>query len=68
LRQGSQPVPVIVVLTGDEDLQDGIDDFTARADDAYWHRFARAPQFSWRRFTSWWIARRWIVPRDPRRR
>lgn len=35
----------------------------ARMDDAYWARFIRGP-FSWSRFTTWWVARRWVRPRD----
>jgi hypothetical protein len=63
-----QPVPVALVLRGDtDDVAAEADVFLAGMDDAYWHRFVRAA-FSWRLFTEWWVARRWIVPTDPRRR
>ena len=62
---GRQPVPVLAVLVV-EDLYDegaALDDHIARMDDAYWARFVRQP-FSWNRFTIWWVARRWIRPRN----
>jgi hypothetical protein len=43
------------------------DQMLERWDDGMWSRVVRQP-FSWRWYTLWWIARRWIVPRDVRRR
>jgi hypothetical protein len=51
-----------------DEYEEALRDFTARNDDAYWSRFARASRGSWHDFTQWWIARRWIVPRNPSRR
>ena len=50
-----------------DEYEAALDDFTARADDAFWRRFV-ARHFTWQRFTEWWIARRFIVPRNPSRR
>jgi hypothetical protein len=64
----SRPTPVIFAITSeDADLDGAISDSIARQDDAFWHRFVR-DRFTWRRFTHWWIARRFIVPRDIRKR
>ena len=60
--------PVLFSVTSDEeDLGEALMDSRARQDDAYWARLVRG-RFSWRRYTSWWLARRWVVPRDVRRR
>lgn len=56
--------PVLAVLhLDDDDLQRGLDESRARLDDAYWAAFVRRP-FTWQRFLTWWVARRWIRPRD----
>jgi hypothetical protein len=39
----------------------------ARQDDAYWAAYVRQPVTP-QRYLNWWVARRWIIPRDPRRR
>lgn len=61
----SQPVPVLAVIAVDDPAneQKAVDDFTARRDDAYWTIHVRKP-FTWQRFTNWWVARRWVRPRD----
>ena len=62
------PAPTIAVITGDqEDMTEALYDSVARRDDAYWLRFVRH-RFSWTRFMYWWVARRWIVQRDVRKR
>ncbi len=48
-------------------LEEALDADVARYDDAYWARVARRPT-SPQRFLNWWIARRWVMPRDIRRR
>lgn len=60
--------PIIAAMTpeDDSDVQAALDDSTSRHDDAYWARFVAAP-FTWRRYSEWWVARRWVVPRDVRR-
>lgn len=66
-----QPVPVLGIIWTELELdareyehQLGLT--TSKMDDAYWARFVRQP-FTWQRFTIWWVARRWIRPRDIRR-
>ena len=63
------PVPVrtVVQVDYDEDFSWAVEEFDGRADDAYWEHFARQ-QFTWDRFYEWWVARRWLVPRDVRKR
>lgn len=62
------PMRVVALSEGEgEDAQAEFDRTTARLDDAYWERFVRGA-FSWARFTTWWVARRFVEPRDIRRR
>ena len=62
------PAPTFAIVMGDgEDLGAALEDSMARRDDAYWLRYVRQ-RFAWQRFTDWWLARRWIVPRDIRKR
>jgi hypothetical protein len=56
-----------VIMIEDGYLVDSWAEDTARMDDAYWSRAARQP-LSPQRFMDWWIARRWVMPRDVRRR
>lgn len=56
----------MVLVDFEEQLVPAIEDHATRMDDAHWARYVRGP-FSWQRFTNWWIARRWVIPRDPRR-
>lgn len=64
----SQPVPVETVIAVEHPLfeQEAVDDFAARRDDAFWAAYMRLP-FTWQRFTNWWVARRWVRPRDIRK-
>lgn len=57
---------VIAVATDIDDLEEALDDSRARQDDAWWARYTRLP-YSPQRFLNWWIARRWVIPRDIRR-
>ena len=53
-----------------EDLADeerALADGTDLWEDAYWWSFVTGA-FSWSRFMQWWIERRWLVPRDVRKR
>ena len=63
------PTPVAYVLMDDGFLveEDIIAEGTARSDDAYWLRFVRRPVTP-QRFVDWWVARRFVVPRDVRKR
>lgn len=50
---------------------DGVLDFdreAGRMDDLYWARRVWQEPFSWALFYHWWVARRWLIPRDVRRR
>ncbi len=58
------PVISVFTPTGDADF----DGTLARLDDAYWSRYVTVEPFTWQRFTHWWVARRYIQPRDIRRR
>jgi hypothetical protein len=58
---------VIVSVTAEtDDFEAALDDSRARQDDAWWARHVRLP-YTPQRFISWWVARRWIIPRDIRR-
>lgn len=61
----SYPARVIAVV-GDDLSERNLAEDLARWDDAYWLRVANGP-FSWQRFTNWWVARRWVIPRDIRK-
>lgn len=68
----SYPSPVLGVVYADLELR--VDDFeaalaesTARVDDARWLHFALGPWRGWQAFLNWWIARRWVMPRDVRK-
>lgn len=68
----SYPVPVLAVMLIDTDDQDEMEkavyETESRYEDAYWNRVAWRRPFSWSVFAAWWVARRWIVPRDVRKR
>ena len=59
---------VIAVVNTDieADFMAALADSQARQQDAYWARYVRGP-YSPQRFINWWVARRWIIPRDIRR-
>lgn len=58
---------VIASITSDtSDFEAALADSRARQDDAWWARYVRLP-YTPQRFTNWWVARRWIIPRDIRR-
>lgn len=44
------------------------DESTAMLDDGFWSYVAFAAPFRWQWFLNWWVARRYVVPRDPSRR
>ena len=59
---------VFVSVTSEtEDLQAGFDDSISRLDDRYW-AFYTVQRFTWQRFGNWWAVRRWVQPRDVRKR
>ncbi len=57
----------LAITTEGEALEEGIDDATSRFDDLDWSYYVTRP-FTWSRFMNWWVVRRWIEPRDVRRR
>ena len=59
--------PMVAILSESEDLQAGLDESVSREWDRYWAYFVMQ-RFSWQRFANWWASRRWIEPRDVRRR
>ena len=60
-------IPAVVIFPNDgEDIPAMLMSYGARMDDAHWAWILTLP-FSWPRFWSWWVARRWIVPRDIRK-
>lgn len=59
---------VVTPEWSEDDHPIDFDESTAAADDRYWSWVAFAAPFSWMTFIRWWIARRWVVPRDVRRR
>ena len=62
-----QGIPSIVVFPdATDDIPVMLMSYGARMDDARWAWAIRRP-FSWPLFWSWWVARRWIVPRDIRK-
>ena len=63
----SYPTPVIVAMTDSfSSFAQSLEQGTAQMDDLYWWSVAYGP-FSWRMFYQWWIARRWVMPRDVRK-
>lgn len=57
----------VIVAEDADDFEVALDDSTARNDDAFWARFV-ARIATPHRFLTWWVARRWLIPRDIRRR
>ena len=51
----------------DHEVQPAIFDLEERLDDSIWARRIRLP-FTWQRFINWWVCRRWLQPRDVRKR
>jgi hypothetical protein len=51
----------------DEDVQPEIDDLDSRLEDAVWAGRLRLP-FTWQRWLNWFVCRRWLLPRDVRKR
>lgn len=51
--------------------EEGVGDWDAALamqDDAFWSYFAFVAPFRWQTFLNWWVARRYVQPRDVRRR
>jgi len=63
---GLTPVNFVTMPEDTDGMIASMEDSISRMDDAYWSRLVYRG-FSWQRFLDWWIARRWIIPRDIRR-
>lgn len=50
---------------GDE-LSAAVELDQSRWDDGFWARHVRLP-FTWQRYINWWAARRYVMPRDPKK-
>lgn len=61
------PVTHVIWSEDLDDMPAIIEDQTAEMDDAYWRVFV-VKTFTWLRFWNWWVARRWVEPRDIRKR
>jgi len=66
--EAAYPTPIIAVISVEHagKLEEGIADVQAKLDDVFWTKFIALP-FSWPRFHTWWVARRWVIPRDIRK-
>lgn len=60
------PVVSLITPEGERDVPEGYDAYTATVDDLWWSHFVRR-SFTWPSFYRWWVARRWVRPRDVRR-
>lgn len=66
--QPMMPVVGVIGVEYPEQVDASLADWRAKADDAYWESVVHgALPFSWQLYTEWWVARRWITPRDPRK-
>ncbi len=69
MTQGLFRLSEVIAVTHIEDGDDfgmALETSRARQDDAWWARYVRGP-YTPQRFMNWWVARRWIVPRDIQR-
>lgn len=58
---------IILPLTSEEgDLQRELDGAMSAYDDRLWS-FQVTQPFTWQGFLNWWVARRWVLPRDIRK-
>ncbi len=60
-------VDLPVLVEWEEDFEGGLAEAVSKIDDRFWSYYVTRP-FSWQRLANWWAARRWIQPRDVRRR
>ena len=58
---------VFAVIDADAtDFQTAFDKSISKQQDAFWAWYIKQP-YTPQRFLNWWVARRWIIPRDIRR-
>lgn len=63
---GKKILAAPIILAGHEIDDLAVERQISTLDDAYWWRIIHGP-FSWQLFTSWWVARRYVMPRDIRK-
>ena len=56
----------MILAEFDEDVPASLDASLSRLEDSYWSAIAFG-RYNPQRFLNWWIARRWIIPRDIRK-
>ena len=61
-------IAVVSPEWAEDDAEIDFDASVAQYDDAYWSYVALMAPFSWQLFLNWWVARRYVQPRDVRRR
>lgn len=59
---------VVAPEWAEDDGEVDFDESLARQDDVYWAWAALRARFTWQLFLNWWVARRYVAPRDVRRR
>ncbi len=59
---------VVLPEWAEDDVPIDFDESLALWDDGFWHRVAWWPHFTWQWFLNWWVARRYVQPRDVTRR
>lgn len=62
----SYPTPVLILIDAEHPahIESAIAEQQARRDDAFWARFVKRFPVTPQGFLNWWVARRWVRPRD----
>ena len=72
-RETGRPAPPtfgrvwLTVQADTGDLEEALGEAQAQVDDRRWSWYVFQP-FTWQRFTDWWAARKYVMPRDVRKR
>jgi hypothetical protein len=61
------PVAAVALAETEHELTPSLERWRSGLDDASWAERMRTQPFSWALFIRWWVARRWVEPRDPTR-
>lgn len=62
------PVDTVILAEDVRDVPAEVERSISEQDDRYWSAVIMRRPFSWQGFLEWWIARRWLEPRDVTRR
>lgn len=57
---------IVIFPDTEEEIERSLVSYRVEMDNAYWERFTQEWR-GWAGFRHWWIARRWIMPSDPRK-